>query len=91
MQKQNMINCYAMYDRKGERYDTPFYCRDDLSAKRHFIMVQRNPETLPYQFPDDFDLYRIGGFDYVSGISIEGLTLIMEGKQVAKEERIDEK
>lgn len=82
------LEIYSLFDQKSKQYDTPFFTRDDIAAKRHFIMVCRNPKTLVSSFPDDFSLVQLGQFDCVTGKMdiIEPIT-ILTGKEIAKEKR----
>lgn len=56
------IGCYSIYDSRARQYDTPFFAQSDLFAGRHFDMI-KNQEGLVKQYPDDFELHRIGYFN----------------------------
>lgn len=79
---------YSMYDKKSNRYDTPFFCFDDVGAKRHFIMTARNEKTTVHNFKDEFELWKIGEFDVENGTFYyeDQSILVLEGKQIQLEQ-----
>jgi hypothetical protein len=81
-----IIESYVFYDKQSKVYDTPFFCFDDVAAKRHFIMQVRKKDGLISQFKEKFELYRIGKFSRTSGKFYSGAELVMEGKNIQREE-----
>lgn len=76
------LGLYAVYDKKGEAYDVPFFARSDLLAKRRFIVDVRNPQSLLSQFRDDFVLVRIGIWHQDTGVIDAFCETLVEGKEV---------
>lgn len=76
------INMYSIFDKKSNRYDTPFFTFDEIGAKRHFIMITRDKKSMVSQFKDSFDLYHLGVFDIVTGEFKYEKELILEGKEI---------
>lgn len=82
---QQNIAAYSYYDKKAERYDTPFFAHNDLWAKRAFYMAIERGDSYLSTFFKEIALYRVGSFDVVSGeITIENV-LVVEGKDVIKQ------
>lgn len=61
------LNCYAYYDMKAQRYDTPFFAISDIHAERHFITAIKNGNSMLADFKNDMQLYRLAEFDVVDG------------------------
>lgn len=80
------MGIYSFYDKKSDRYDTPFVCMTDINAKRHFIMATRKPGTIVAEFQDDIELYQLGRFDPLTGEMRAEKRHIMDGKSIQKEE-----
>lgn len=81
-----IINLYAVYDKVGELYDTPFFARDDVFAKRRFIMMNDDEGTMLGDFGEDFELHRVGSFETYSGkleVPVKPIVII-EGDQIVK-------
>lgn len=78
---ENEIGVYAIYDKKGERYDTPFFAISDLFAKRRFYLMA--DEKGPLQmWPDDFRLEKVGTFNIIDGELVNRNGLVLEGLTV---------
>lgn len=73
------LGCYAFYDKKSERFDTPFYCPSDLFAKRHYFMVVKEPKGIVGNFQEDFNLVRLGYINLHTGHSISDHQVLIEG------------
>lgn len=80
------IAMYAFYDTKAGRYDTPFFCQNDLFAGRHYKMVVEKEGTMINKFKREFDVHRIGFYHLLQGAFTETPEVIIEGKKVYKEE-----
>lgn len=80
------IAMYTIYDKKGKRYDTPFFAFSDVHAKRQFIMMVEGTGMIA-QFKDDFELYKLLYFDIPLGdIELLRKELIMTGTEYIKKE-----
>ena len=80
-----VLEMYAIYDKKGERFDTPFFTLDEVNAKRKFKIDFMRSGTLINTFPEDFELVRIASFNVEKGELIKMKQSILEGKQLPKE------
>ena len=71
---------YTILDTVSEEYSTPFYSKNDDTAKRDFYNVIDNPETLYGSTPKDFKLYRVGSWDNETGLinALESVQFIAE-------------
>lgn len=58
---------YSIRDAKGEIYNLPFFKNTHGEAERDFSAVCRDKNSMPGQFPEDFDLYYLGEFCDQSG------------------------
>lgn len=85
--KGNQISMYSVYDIKGERFDTPFFCPSDLFAERHFVQQIRRGDNMISQFKDEFVLMRLAHYDNETGeLTVDTKkTVIIEGKQINTE------
>jgi len=81
----NKIKMYSFYDKKAERFDTPFFVFDQVGAERHFIMSFQKVGTLMNTFKDDYELHYIGDFtiENASFEKTKGSTLVLAGKEVS--------
>ena len=81
------INIYAIWDRKGERYDTPQFIPSDIFAKRWFYKLIMDGQGQLKHFKDDFELHSIGSFNVITGV-LEQLdkNIIIDGKQIDRKE-----
>ena len=80
----NDLGIYAINDKKGEKYDIPFFAHSDLFAKRRFMMMANEPGTILHQFLKDFDLHKLGNFDVVTGNIKPQNKVVVEGLQIKK-------
>ena len=79
------IGIYAIYDRKGMRYDTPNFMANDLHAKRFFHIIILEKKGAIFHFKDDFEMHKIGKMDVITGQIERDYKVVIEGKQIAKE------
>lgn len=56
------MRVFAVYDKKSQSYNTPFFCANDDLAKRSFIDLCRDSRTVVALHPEDFDLWHLGTF-----------------------------
>lgn len=83
------IQMYSVFDKKSDRWDTPFFAFDNLAAKRHFIMMIRKEGSMINNFPTDFDLYHIGSFNVETAEMLIDLkyTILLSGNEVVNNEK----
>jgi len=58
----------GVYDKKGEYYHPPFFCRTSSDGRRVFQRLCTDSETSISSAPADFDLQQIGTFDDSNGV-----------------------
>lgn len=63
----NKANCYCVYDKKSEIYNTPYFIINDQVAKRQLKTVVDDPTSMISKFPLDYILYKVGEFDMLTG------------------------
>lgn len=83
------LGLFSVFDKISNIYDTPFFARDDVFAKRRFLMWCNEKESMLGQFHFDFELHRIGQFNTFDGkleMCIEPIVII-EGDQIINNER----
>lgn len=59
---KTFILIYAFYDTESQTYDTPFFCKSDIFAKRHYTQVIETPETMANRFSDKMEVHKLGTF-----------------------------
>ena len=64
----NFIGVYSIYDTKGDRFDTPFHCMNNLFALRHYEMQITKEGSMLQKYADDFQLFRTGWFNLTTGL-----------------------
>ena len=64
----SVIEVYSIYDNQTGIFDTPFFTKDIIAAKRHFIMVARQERSVIRNFIDDFSLHYLGTMSIKSGM-----------------------
>ena len=79
------INLYAVFDRKGNRYDTPFFTSNDLFAQRIFHLRMQEDLSFLKEWPEDFILFQVGTFNVNTSLLVHDRRVIVEGRQIAKE------
>lgn len=78
----SIMAMYSFYDKRDKSYDTPFFCKNDLFAKRHFHMSIAKSGVLLHTFKEDFELHRIGYFNTSTSEFVPFESLVIEGKQI---------
>ncbi len=63
VQRQEELQIFAIWDKKSEKYDTPFFAYNDIFAKRRFLIMQSEKKSPLAMWPEDFELHRIGNFN----------------------------
>lgn len=61
------LYAYTVKDNKSQRYDVPFWCLNEINAKRKFHMDIAKEGTVLNSFPNDFSLHKIATFEIISG------------------------
>lgn len=86
-----IITMYAIWDKKGERYDTPMFMPHDVFAKRAFYKLVADGQGQLEYFKEDFELQRILTFNVLTGeVKVDKKSLI-DGLQIGKEIQKNEK
>ena len=76
---------YSIYDKKAECYGIPFFKSKDMVAIRDFTSIVNDERSSLYQFPGDYDLYRVGHFLDGSGLmSAEKPTFLVNASSVKR-------
>ena len=58
---------YSIFDTVSNEFSTPFYSKNNETAKRDFHNVIDNPETIYGATPQDFKLYKLGTWNNETG------------------------
>lgn len=58
---------YAVFDSKAKFFTAPFYCANDMVAKRMFAGAARDAATDISRFPQDYTLFCVGEYDDEKG------------------------
>jgi hypothetical protein len=74
------IGMYSFYDTESETHDTPFFCQNDMMAKRHHKLVVTAPGTMMESFRKSFNLVRIGWFNTQTGAVYNQHQTLVHGK-----------
>lgn len=80
--EDSWLSIYSIYDKKGERFDTPFFAHSDLFAKRRYLLMMAEERSPLAMWPDDFELHLIGRYNVLSNTLIEEKMLVLEGSAV---------
>lgn len=78
------LGLYSFYDIKSKRYDTPFFCQNDMFSQRHYAMVTDREGTMLNKFKTEFNLHRLGWFDQESGLYHPDPKIIIDGEKLKK-------
>ena len=88
-QKQSeIIGVYAYYDKKSEKFDIPFFAKDDVNAKRkfHLDVTANGGQSVIGQFKKEFILYKLCTYDIKEGffhiLDGDDQIIIAEGKEI---------
>jgi len=58
---------FSVRDLKAEMFSRPFFSKAPGEAIRSFSMECENPESMLHRYPDDYQLYRVGEFNELTG------------------------
>lgn len=65
-----IVHIFSVYDHKAKVFGRPFYDSRVELAVRNVTAAVRDPEQMLGKFPEDFDLFRLGEFDDVTGVAV---------------------
>ena len=80
--QSDWLEIYAIYDKKSEAYDTPFFAHNEIFAKRRYILMAEEDRSPLRMWPNDFELHRVGRFNIKTACVIEENQLVLEGASV---------
>lgn len=84
-EKEHFIGVYAIFDQKQEIFDSPFMATNDINAKRRFILMVDEENSVLARWHQDYDLYRLSQFSTKTGYFDEEVPKkIFEGKSYIK-------
>ena len=63
-----MLNMYSIYDRKSESYLSPNFSVSDGVLIRDFRVFLRKPGNMFAEFPEDYEIRKIGVFYTKEGV-----------------------
>lgn len=66
--------CYAIFDRKSQVFNTPFFYRHVADCLRNIAQVIVDPKNALCQFAEEYDLYLLFSVDDETGKGIEPQT-----------------
>jgi hypothetical protein len=80
------LSMYSVYDKELNVFNTPFFARSDIEAKRTFIQAIEDPKSVINRFSDKFALYEVGMFIQADGnlISVSPPVKVMEANSIKK-------
>lgn len=58
---------FTIYDQAAEAFNTPFCLGTEAEAKRSFVRMAKDPNSLVSFSPGDFALFELGEFDQKAG------------------------
>lgn len=61
------LKVFSIRDSKGNMFNTPWCKHNERDAIFDFKKMVNNKESLPGQYPKDFDLYLLGEYDDQTG------------------------
>lgn len=73
---------YAIYDKKAETYGPVVSAAHDAVATRDFASSCADERTALHQYPQDFELHRLGTFHDVASPIAEAGELVVHAKPV---------
>lgn len=61
------MQVFAVFDKKSELHNLPFFMQTTGEALRAFMDLVRDEKTVLFRHPEDFKLVRLGTFDNKGG------------------------
>lgn len=65
-----MFNIYTIRDQKAKCYNRPFFLKEDGEAEREFDRLVNDKSSFINQYPDDYDLYKVGTWNDHDGVIV---------------------
>lgn len=81
---EQWIGIYAIFDLKQEIYDSPFLAATDLNAKRRFVLMIDEENSVLNRWHNDYNLFKLAEFSTKTGEVKKDLKQIFEGKSYIK-------
>lgn len=60
------MKAFVVYDSAAEAYGIPFFMSTTGEAVRGFMTEAKNPQSRIGQYPSDFTLFEIGGYNQLN-------------------------
>lgn len=81
--EKNQMKILCLYDKKAEKFATPFTAINNAVATRDFSRACAEPNSAMAQFPDDIELCYLGDFDEITGriIPLKEIATIATAKE----------
>lgn len=84
------VGVYSFFDKEAGVWNTPFFAKDDLFARRHWLIQLDDEKSMLRKFIDQYELIRIGTFDTENGDFERAMDdaekyVVLKGINVAKE------
>ena len=80
------LEIYAIYDKKSEKFDTPFFAHNDVFAKRRYLLMAEEERSPLSMWPEDFALFKVGRFNVDTAVVIEEHENVLEGAAAIRKE-----
>lgn len=68
MEKEMILQIYAVHDSKAETFGRPVFQNTVGEAVRAFSDECSNDQSMLYNHPEDFNLYKLGEYDQGTGL-----------------------
>lgn len=62
-----VLKMFSIRDTKAEIFNPPFYKNTHGEAERDFTSVVNDEKSMPFKYPEDYDLYYLGTYDDQTG------------------------
>ncbi len=86
-QVQLELGIYAIWDKKSQRYDTPFFAMNDIFAKRRFILMSDEKGSPITRWQGDFELHKVSRWNMYSGeIQLQDIEVLLEAKDIVPQD-----
>ena len=85
MPEETIIGLYAIWDKKSEIYDNPFFAISDVYAKRRYLLMMDQEQSPLLKWKDDFELHLVGKFNNFTGKTEDAQELTIQGSAIQEE------
>ena len=58
---------FTIRDSKAGSYGIPFYSPTPGTAERQLRELTNDPQSMVHKYPEDYDLYKIGSYNQLTG------------------------